>query len=81
MTPSRIQSTRPTSIPLSNTDSVSEDLAVATNGRHCNRSTEGSVYIVTGSCVSRSPTRVPPPAAENAVRPSCAARPSIVHAM
>lgn len=37
----------------------------------------GSVNNVSGSSVNRSPTRVPPPGAEKAVRPSCAPRPAI----
>ena len=81
MTPSRIQSTRSTSMPLSNTDTVSDELEVATNGEHRSGAAKGSEYSVTDNCVSRSPTRVPPPGAENAGPPSCAPRPSIIHAM
>ena len=37
--------------------------------------------MLSPSSVSRSPTRVPPPGAENALRPSWAPRPAIAHAM
>ncbi len=77
--PSRIQSARPMSIPLSKTEARSDDADAVTNGVHANPCANGSEYIVSGSSVSFSPTRVPPPGAESAVRPSSAPRPSIVH--
>ena len=77
MVPSRIQSTRLMSIPLSNTEIRSELLVAATNGAHSRPGANGSEYIVSGNPVSFSPTRVPPPGADSAVRPSCAPRPSI----
>ena len=80
MAPSRIQSTRPMSMPLSNTDTRSDELGTATNGVHSSPAAAGSEYNVSGRSVSFSPTRVPPPGADNAVRPSCAPRPSIDHA-
>ena len=80
MVPSRTQSTRPMSMPLSNTDTRSDELGTATNGVHSSPAAAGSEYNVSGRSVSFSPTRVPPPGADNAVRPSCAPRPSIDHA-
>ena len=70
ITPSRIQSTRPMSIPLSNTEIRSDDVVVATNGVHSSPAACGSEYSVNGRSVSFSPTRVPPPGADSAVRPS-----------
>jgi hypothetical protein len=52
-------------------------LLTATNGVHARPGAIGSENSVSGNSVSRSPTRVPPPGAENAVRPSCAPRPAI----
>ena len=80
MVPSRIQSTLAMSMPLSNTAIRSDELGAATNGVHANPCAAGSEYSVSGRSVSFSPTRLPPPGADNAVRPSCAPRPSIVHA-
>ena len=77
--PSRIQSTRSMGMPLSNTDARSDEPDTATNGVHCSPGACGSEYSVSGSDVSFSPTRVPPPGADSAVRPSCAPRPPIVH--
>jgi hypothetical protein len=77
--PSRNHSTRSMSIPLSKTDVRSEDVDAVTNGVHASPCAAGSEYRVSGSSVSFSPTRVPP-GADRAVRPSCAPRPSIVHA-
>lgn len=68
-------------MPLSNTDTVSEEWLVATNAPHSSPGAIGSENSVSGRSVSRSPTRVPPPGAENALRPSCAPRPAIDHAM
>ena len=67
-------------IPLSKTDSVSDELDVATNGVHASPAAVGSEYSVSGRSVSFSPTRVPPSGALSAVRPSCAPRPLIDHA-
>ena len=80
MAPSRIQSTRPMSMPLSKTEHSLRASGRATNGVHSSPGAAGSEYSVSGRSVSFSPTRVPPPGAENAVRPSCAPRPSIDHA-
>ena len=66
-------------MPLSNTDARSDELAATTNGEHSRPAADGSEYSVNGRVVSFSPTRVPPPGAENAVRPSWAPRPSIDH--
>ena len=52
----RIQSIWPTSIPLSNTDVVSEELLTATNGVHARPGAIGSENSVRGNSVSRSPT-------------------------
>ncbi len=67
-------------MPLSNTDVVSLELLTATNGAHARPGAIGSENRVSGRLVSRSPTRVPPPGAESAVRPSWAPRPPIVQA-
>ncbi len=64
-------------MPLSNTDIVSDELLTATNGVQARPGAIGSENRVSGNSVSRSPTRVPPPGAEKAVRPSCAPRPAI----
>ena len=43
-----------------------------TNGAHRSPAASGSLDSVTGCVVSCSPTRVPPPALLNTVRPSAA---------
>ena len=57
---------------------VEMDVPVATNGAHSSPNACGSEYSVSGSSDSRSPTRVPPPGADSAVRPSWAPRPLMV---
>jgi hypothetical protein len=72
MTPSRTQSTRRVGAPLSNTLMPSSERVVVRNGSYSSPGAAGSQASVSGSAVSRSPTR---PA--SALRPSCADRPSI----
>ena len=67
------------SMPLSKIDTRSDELGTATNGVQASPAAEGSEYSVNGRSLSFSPTRVPPPGADSAVRPSCAPRPSMLH--
>ena len=53
------------------------EAAVATKGAHSRPGWAGSPPSVNGSGHRRSPTRVPPPGAENGLRPSSASRPDM----
>lgn len=65
--------------PLSKTDwSPSEECAI-TKGADSRPGSFGSLRRVSGSSLSLSPTRVPPPGLENTVRPSTASRPEADH--
>src|ERR1700733_948972 len=67
-----IQSVRRSAIPLSNTEESGPEACAITNGALPSPAASGSLDSVTGSSQSRSPTRVPPPAVLNTVRPSAA---------
>src|SRR5579859_2609621 len=58
--------------PLSNTEESDPDACAITNGAQPSPAARGSLDSVTGSVDSCSPTRVPPPALLNTVRPSAA---------
>ncbi len=78
-TPSPIHSVAWAGSPLSNTDwSPPEEWAIR-NGGHPGRASFGSLRSVSGSSLSFSPTRVPPPGLEKTVRPSAASRPDADH--
>src|ERR1700712_1373847 len=73
-TPFSIRSKRPMGAPLSNTDCSSPELDAIRNGAEANPAAAGSLYRFSPRSVNRWPILVPPPGAENADRPSCAAR-------
>ena len=74
--PASIHAVGPTGRPLSNTLLDADDAVAVTNGAHSMPGRSGSLVSETARVASGSPTRVPPPAAENTVRPSAASRPT-----
>src|SRR3984957_851662 len=56
--------------PLSKTEESAPDACAMTNGGQRSPAASGSLDSVTGRGDNRSPTRVPPPALLNTVRPS-----------
>ena len=76
--PSLIQSVSPIGKPLSKTDWAAPEDAARTTGSHSSPAAYGSLHSRTGTSVSVSPTRVPPPGRLNTVRPSSASRATAV---
>src|SRR5580658_6126591 len=70
--PSWIQAVELSASPLSKTEESEPDACAITNGGQRSPEASGSLYSVTGCVDSCSPTRVPPPALLNTVRPSAA---------
>ena len=68
---------RATGRPLSKTDTSVPDAVAMTNGAHSIPGWAGSLSRVNGRGDRDSLRRVPPPGAENALRPSSASRPDI----
>ena len=70
--PSWIQAVELSASPLSKTEESRPDACAITNGGQRSPAASGSLDSVTGWVDNCSPTRVPPPALLNTVRPSAA---------